>query len=146
MLNKHPMSGEMDGPPIPELSTHMDLPNIELSQMVTLSTTESFPIPFSRPTPMPRLLEKLPLMLKRNPMSGEMDSLPTQDQFFPFNKNIPKTQLMPIPMPPPSTPLEIHSRRDKINTTPEFYGVTNPKSNPMPGELSHGLQPKRILD
>jgi len=93
-----------------------------------------------------RPLDKLPLMLKRNLMPGEMDSLPTLDQFFPSNKNMPKTQLMPIPMPPPSTPLEIHSRRDKINTTPEFYGETNLKSNPMPGELSHGLQPKKILD
>jgi hypothetical protein len=80
---------------------------IELSQMVTLSTTESFPIPFSRPTPMLRPLDKLPLMLKRNPMSGEMDSLPTQDQFFPFNKNIPKDGGLMIELRPPNLEVRI---------------------------------------
>jgi len=48
--------------------------------MVTLSTTESFPIPFTKLTLTPRPLDKLPLMLNKLPMSGETDGLPIPDQ------------------------------------------------------------------
>jgi hypothetical protein len=48
-----------------------------------------------------------------------------------------KTQLITIPIPLPSTLLVTHSRKDKINTTPESNGGTNPKINLMPGEPFH---------
>jgi len=85
-------------------------------------------------------------MLKRNPMPGEMDIPETLDQSTHMDLFKLKTQLITIPIPLPSTLLVTHSRKDKINTTLESYGETNPKSNQMPGEPFHGLQPKKILD
>jgi hypothetical protein len=85
-------------------------------------------------------------MPKRNPMPGEMDIPETLDQSTHMDLFKLKTQLITIPMPLPSTLLVTHSRKDKINTTPESYGEMNPKSNLMPGEPFHGLQPKKILD
>jgi hypothetical protein len=85
-------------------------------------------------------------MLNKHPMYGEMDIPETLDQSTHMDLFKLKTQLITIPIPPLSTPLEIHSRKNKINTTPESCGATNPKSNLMPGEPFHGLQPKKILD
>ena len=79
----------MDGPLTPDQSTHMDLSNIEQTQMATPITTKSFPTLSIKPILMLKPLDKQKLMPKRNLTSGEMDSLPTLDQFFPFNKDTP---------------------------------------------------------
>jgi hypothetical protein len=51
--------------------------------MVTLRTMEFLPIISTRPTLMPKPPDKLPSMLKKLLMPGEMDGLQIPDQFFP---------------------------------------------------------------
>ena len=74
------MHGETDGPPTLAQSTHTDLFKVELSQMVTPTTTISFLIPSRRLTLMPKPQDKLLLIDKLLLMHGETDGPPTPAQ------------------------------------------------------------------
>ena len=56
--------------------------NLELSQMVTLSTTEFFLIPSKRPTLMLKPPDLVPLLSKKLLMHGETEPLPTPVQLL----------------------------------------------------------------
>jgi len=101
-------------------------------------------IPSSRPTPMPKPPEPPLLLLKKKLMPGEMDSLLTLDQSLHTLKC--KTQLIMTLTPLPSISLPMNLRKDKINTMLEFFGETNKKKITTPGEVLHGLQPRKISD
>jgi len=144
MLKKKLIPGEMDGLTTQvQLPTHMDLFNTEPTQMVTPSTTVSSLIPSSRPTPMPKPPELPLFLLKKNLMPGELDSLQTLDQSLTTYKD--KTQMITIPMPPPSVNWRVNLRNSQTNIMLEFFGETNKKKKQMPGEVLHGLQPTLIL-
>ena len=114
MLKKKLIPGEMDGLTTPvQLPTHMDLFNTEPTQMDIPLTTVSSLIPSLRPTPMPKPPEPPLLLLKKNPMPGELDSLQTLDQSLTTYKD--KTQMMPIPMLPPSVNWKVNLRKSQTN-------------------------------
>ena len=144
MLKKKLIPGEMDGLTTPvQLPTHMDLFNTEPTQMDIPLTTVSSLIPSLRPTLMPKPPEPPLCLLKKNPMHGELDSLQTLDQSLITYKD--KTQMMPIPMLPPSVNWKVNLRKSQTNIMLEFFGETNKKKKQMPGEVLHGLQPTLIL-
>jgi hypothetical protein len=77
-LNKNLMHGETDS--LPTLDQLLTTPKSQQFQMDIPSTMVSFLIPSKRLTPTLRPRELPPLMLNKNPMPGEKDSLPTLDQ------------------------------------------------------------------
>jgi hypothetical protein len=86
MPKRNQMPGETDG-----LLTQDQLlttSNRELTLMAIPITMVSSQIQSLRLIPMPRLLDKPQLMLKKNPMSGEMDGLQILVQFYPLLKAI----------------------------------------------------------
>merc|ERR1712153_133208 len=86
MPKRNQMPGETDGLLTQDQLSTMS--NRELTQMVILITTEYFQTQSLRHTPMLRLQDKLQLMLKKNPMHGEMDGLQILVQSYPLLKAI----------------------------------------------------------
>merc|ERR1712086_345309 len=128
MLKKNQMLGETDLPLTQDQSLTMS--KREQTQMVTPSTTESSPIPFSRLTLMPRPPDKLPSMPKKNQMLGETDLPLTQDQLLTTSKREPTQMVTPLTT---VSFLTQSSRLTPMLRLPELLPLM-PKRNQMPGE------------
>ena len=76
---RRPMPGEESH----TAQSHQLYTKERLSQMDTLSTVVTLLTLSMLPTPLPRLLDKLPSTLKKLLMPGERVPLQTLDQFFP---------------------------------------------------------------
>ena len=137
-LNKLLIHGETDGLITPvQLLTHMDFINKELTQMVTPSTTVSFLIQSSRPTPMPRPPEPLLFLLNKLLMPGEMEPLQTLDQLSFMLKS--KTQLIMTTTRLFWVNKWTNLLPGKPNIKPNLTGVKPSNLELTPGDLFHTL-------
>merc|ERR1712086_1054165 len=93
MPKKNQMPGETDLPLTQDQLLTMS--KREPTQMVTPSTTVSFLTQSLRLIPTLRLLDKPQSVLKRNPMPGETDLPPTQDQSLTTSKREPTQMVIP---------------------------------------------------
>merc|ERR1712086_687157 len=139
MPKKNQMPGETDL--LLTLDQSLTMSKREQTQMVTPSTTESSPIPFSRLTLTPRPPDKLLLMLKKNQMLGETDLPLTLDQSLTTSKREPIQMVIPSIM----ESFQTQSLRLTPMLRPPDKLLSMPKKNQMPGETDLPLTQDQLI-